>query len=168
MLKQLNHIAPEHLLSFPRQKQAEADYGVQRMAKFMMVALFFAAGLMLSLGQSQAADRPDSFADLAEALTPSVVNISTTTVVESRGGGSQLPQFPEGSPFEDFFRDFENQDRPRRAQSLGSGFIIDKEGYVVTNNHVIENADEITIYLSDDDSFSAKIVGRDEKQISRF
>ena len=163
MLKQLNHIAPEHLLSFPCHKQAEADYSAQRMAKFMMAALFLAAGLMLSLGQSQAADRPDSFADLAEALTPSVVNISTTTVVESRGGGSQLPQFPEGSPFEDFFRDFENQDRPRRAQSLGSGFIIDKEGYVVTNNHVIENADEITIYLSDDDSFSAKIVGRDEK-----
>ena len=163
MLKQLNHIAPEHLLSFPRHKQAEADYSAQRMAKFMMAASFFVAGLMLSLGQSQAADRPDSFADLAEALTPSVVNISTTTVVESRGGGSQLPQFPEGSPFEDFFRDFENQDRPRRAQSLGSGFIIDKEGYVVTNNHVIENADEITIYLSDDDSFSAKIVGRDEK-----
>ncbi|MGB1614496.1 MAG: hypothetical protein ACPHCX_06955, partial [Candidatus Puniceispirillaceae bacterium] len=60
MLKQLNHIAPEHLLSFPRHKQAEADYSAQRMAKFMMAALFFAAGLMLSLGQSQAADRPDS------------------------------------------------------------------------------------------------------------
>ena len=119
--------------------------------------------VLLSFEQSQAADRPESFADLAEALTPSVVNISTTTMIESRGKGTPLPQFPEGSPFEDFFRDFEEQERPRQGQSLGSGFIVDKRGYVVTNNHVIENADKITIYLSNDDSFSAEIVGRDEK-----
>ena len=112
---------------------------------------------------AMAAERPDSFADLAENLSPSVVNISTTTVVESRPR-SDIPNFPEGTPFEDFFREFQDRGgRPRRAQSLGSGFIIDASGIVVTNNHVIENADEISVTLANDESFEAKLIGRDQK-----
>ncbi len=107
-------------------------------------------------------ERPISFANLAEEKTPSVVNISTTTIVRDKRG-MDMPQFPEGSPFEDFFKEFEERDKSRKAQSLGSGFIIDKEGIVVTNNHVIENAEQITVFLSDDQRFEATLVGRDEK-----
>ena len=75
-----------------------------------------------------------------------------------------MPQFPEGSPFEDFFKEFQDRGEPsRRAQSLGSGFIIDAAGIVVTNNHVIENADEISVILANDESFQAKVIGRDAK-----
>ena len=90
-----------------------------------------------------AGERPDSFADQAEKLSPAVVNISTTTI-DSEGPSRDMPQFPPGSPFEEFFKNFGDSDRKRRASSLGSGFIIDKEGIVVTNYHVIENAEEIT------------------------
>ncbi len=107
-------------------------------------------------------ERPISFADLAEEKTPSVVNISTTTIVRDKRG-MDMPQFPEGSPFEDFFKEFEDRGKSRRTQSLGSGFIIDKDGIVVTNNHVIENAEQITVFLSDDQQFEATLVGRDEK-----
>lgn len=110
--------------------------------------------------------RPDSFADLAERLLPAVVNISTTTTL---GGerGPQMPQFPPGSPFEDFFREFFDRQQPpsvpRRATSLGSGFIIDADGYIVTNNHVIESAEEVTVILQDDTALKAEVVGRDPK-----
>ena len=130
---------------------------------FMKMALFAAlAFALLGLMISSAQARPDSFADLAENLSPAVVNISTTTLVKT-GGGMDLPQFPPGSPFEEFFKDFEEKGQTRRAQSLGSGFIIDEKGIVVTNNHVIENAEQITIYLSNDDSYEAEVIGRDEK-----
>ena len=110
---------------------------------------------------------PESFADLAEQLLPSVVNISTSQVVKARPGRSNTPdtpQAPPGSPFEDFFKDFfdrQQDNRPRRATSLGSGFIVDAAGYVVTNNHVIADADEITVVLQDDTSLKAELVGRD-------
>ncbi|MBT5255873.1 MAG: trypsin-like serine protease, partial [Alphaproteobacteria bacterium] len=109
-----------------------------------------------------ASERPVSFAELAELKTPAVVNISTTTIVRDKRG-MDLPQFPEGSPFEDFFKEFEERGKSRKAQSLGSGFIIDESGIVVTNNHVIENAEQITVFLSNDESFDATLVGRDEK-----
>ena len=109
-----------------------------------------------------AADRPDSFADQVERLSPAVVNISTTTIV-NEGPAMDMPQFPPGSPFEDFFRNFGENDRKRRAASLGSGFIIDKSGIVVTNFHVIENAEEITVTLSDETVFTAKVLGQDQK-----
>ena len=125
----------------------------------VFVALFVVLG-----GQSAAsAERPESFADLAEKLSPAVVNISTTMVVNGNNR-PQMPQFPEGSPFEDFFKEFQDRGEPsRRAQSLGSGFIIDAAGIVVTNNHVIENADEISVILANDESFQAKVIGRDAK-----
>ncbi len=111
-----------------------------------------------------------SFADLAEKLLPAVVNISTTQSAPQRQQGQrpEVPQFPPGSPFEDFFRDFfdrQQQDQPqRKATSLGSGFIIDaKNGYVVTNNHVVQDADEITVILQDDTNIKAELVGKDSK-----
>jgi len=120
---------------------------------------------------------PDSFADLAARLLPAVVNISSSQTVQAHKGGPELPQFPPGSPFEQFFKDFMNRNRPggqggggqggeaqpeRRLQSLGSGFIIDPSGLVVTNNHVIEGADQITVTLQDGTTMKATVVGRDE------
>ena len=124
-------------------------------------ALAGAAIMFVTLDIS-AAERPDSFADQAEALSPAVVNISTTTIVND-GPSADMPQFPPGSPFEDFFRNFGDDNRQRRASSLGSGFIIDDVGIVVTNFHVIENAEEITVTLADEASFTAKVLGQDQK-----
>jgi serine protease Do len=111
---------------------------------------------------------PDSFADLAAKLLPAVVNISSTTDVTS-DAPPDVPQFPPGSPFQQFFNDFMNRHRPpggpppneRRMQSLGSGFIVDPSGLIVTNNHVIEGADQITVTLQDNTSLKATVVARD-------
>ncbi len=112
---------------------------------------------------------PESFAELAEMALPAVVNISTQQTVEQRRV-PDMPQFPPGSPFEEFFKRFfdqepgEREDRPsRRTTSLGSGFIIDPAGIIVTNNHVIDEADEITVRLQDDRQLEAEVVGRDPK-----
>ena len=102
--------------------------------------------------------RPGSFADLAEKLMPSVVNISTTQTV--RTTKNQFPfQFPPGSPFEDMFKEFQ-QPTERKASSLGSGFIIRKEGIVVTNNHVIANAEDIIVKIGDKE-YKADVLGSD-------
>jgi serine protease Do len=136
-----------------------------------------AAGLTAAPVFARAA--PDSFADLAARLLPAVVNISSSQNVQARNGapgvGPEVPMFPPGSPFEQFFKDFLNRNRPggkpngeapatpeRRMQSLGSGFIIDPSGLVVTNNHVIDGADEITVTLQDNTTLKATVVGRDE------
>ena len=107
--------------------------------------------------------RPDSFAELAEQVSPSVVNITTSTVVASRTGPRGV--VPEGSPFEDFFREFQDRqddgDRPRRSSALGSGFVISEDGYVVTNNHVIDGADEILIEFFSGEELPATVVGKD-------
>ena len=128
------------------------------------IAVPAVAGIMITFSAvgGAAADRPDSFADQVEQLSPAVVNISTTTIV-GEGPGMDMPQFPPGSPFEEFFKNFGDENRQRRASSLGSGFIIDAEGIVVTNFHVIENAEEITVTLSDETSFTAKVLGQDQK-----
>ena len=110
---------------------------------------------------------PESFSRLAEMASPAVVNIRIEKTVKLRG--PSMPQFhqrdPWGreKPFKDFFERFFGEDAPRefRQPSLGSGFIIDKSGYVVTNNHVVENADKIVVKLNDDHEFDAKVVGRD-------
>jgi serine protease Do len=145
------------------------------------LAVPLAAGVPTEPTYARAA--PDSFADLASKLLPAVVNISSTQTAQARAGvpggpgaGPEIPLFPPGSPFEQFFKDFMNRNRPpggggrgdnspapdRRMQSLGSGFIIDASGLVVTNNHVIDGADEITVTLQDNTALKAKVLGRDE------
>ena len=114
------------------------------------------------------ANTPDSFADLAEKLLPAVVNISSTAKVEQPEDFPDLPQFPEGSPFEDFFEEFMGR-RGRGTPaippaSLGSGFVIDAErGYIITNNHVISDAEEVRVTFHDDETIEAEVIGRDEK-----
>jgi serine protease Do len=101
---------------------------------------------------------PDSFADLAERLMPSVVNISTTQTIKTKA--NPLPfQFPPGSPFEEMFKDF-NQPTERKASSLGSGFIINKNGTIITNNHVINNAEDIVVRVGEKE-YEAKVLGAD-------
>ena len=101
---------------------------------------------------------PNSFADLAEKLMPSVVNISTTQTIKTTANPFPF-KFPPGSPFEEMFKDFE-QPTERKASSLGSGFIINKNGTVITNNHVINNAEDIVVRVGDKD-YKAKIIGAD-------
>jgi len=130
-------------------------------------ALAIAAGLALFAGAAEARG-PESVADVAAPLLDAVVNISTSQTV-SGSRGIPVPQLPEGSPFQDFFDEFFDQQqdggesRPRRVQSLGSGFVIDPSGIIVTNNHVIEGADEITANFNDGTKLTAELIGRDEK-----
>ena len=102
---------------------------------------------------------PASFADLAEKLMPSVVNISTTTTVVSNTNPFPF-QFPPGSPFEDMFKEF-NKPTERKATALGSGFIINKKGLIVTNNHVIQGAEDIVVTFNDKSEYKAKVIGKD-------
>ena len=131
----------------------------------------FAAALVVALSPlSQAAARgaPESFADLAEELSPAVVNISTSQTVTApeRPRG---PQLPENSPFRELFPDLFGEDGspqrrgPRKASSLGSGFVISADGYIVTNNHVIDGADEIKANFADGTSLDATLIGTDPK-----
>jgi serine protease Do len=102
---------------------------------------------------------PESFADLAEKLMPSVVNISTTQTVVTNSNPFPF-QFPPGSPFEDMFKEF-GAPQERKSSALGSGFIIDEKGIVVTNNHVIQDAEDIIVRVNGDKEFKAKVVGAD-------
>ncbi len=110
-----------------------------------------------------------SFADIVDRVGPAVVNIATTKAVpRGQNPAFPFPEPPPGSPFEDFFREFFDRNRPpeqtpQRQASLGSGFVVDPAGYVVTNNHVIAEADEISVIFGDDTTYSAKLVGRDQK-----
>jgi serine protease Do len=132
-----------------------------------VAAVAVVLSLLLTFAPAQAKSPPESFAELADALLPAVVNISTTQTLEGHPG-IEIPGFPPGSPFEEFFKEFFERNQPRdqqqrRATSLGSGFIVDPSGYIVTNNHVIQDADEITVILHDDTRLPAKLVGRDAK-----
>src|SRR5271168_1421485 len=153
-----------------------ASKPARRAAPGRLMALLIVIPAALISWPAVARPAPDSFADLADRLLPSVVNISTTQTVKSERGhehsGPDIPQFPPGSPFEEFFRDFfehgvpkggRQEAQPRKGTSLGSGFIIDPAGYIVTNNHVIADADEITVILHDDTNLKAELVGRDTK-----
>ena len=123
--------------------------------KKFLVYLFLS---IIWVGNANSNSIPGSFADLAEKLMPSVVNISTTQTIKTKS--RQLPfQFPPGSPFEEMFKDF---DKPteRKASSLGSGFIIDKNGTVITNNHVIKNAEDILVKVGNKE-YKAKVIGAD-------
>ncbi len=137
-----------------------------RIQFYMVGAMLTLAFIMAQAVVAAARGAPDSFADLAERLSPSVVNITTTTTVVGRGERT-MPQVPEGSPFEDMFRDFldrgQQQDRPQRSSALGSGFVVSADGYIVTNNHVIDGADEIVIEFFDGSERDATLVGTDPK-----
>jgi serine protease Do len=148
-----------------------------------LFAVIAAAVLLAPLTAPAAARGPENIADVAETVIDAVVNISTSQKVEARPntnqggqrGENQTPQVPPGSPFEEFFEEFfknrrgpggqgENQNRgPRRVNSLGSGFVIDAAGLVVTNNHVVAEADEVTVVFNDGSRLKAEIVGRDQK-----
>lgn len=134
-----------------------------RLAQFKLMWIT-ALGAVLIMAQSITAQaRPESFADLAEQISPAVVNITTSTTVAGRTGPQGI--VPEGSPFEDFFREFQDRDgndnAPRRTSALGSGFVISEDGYVVTNNHVIDGADEILIEFYSGEELPATVVGKD-------
>tara|TARA_A100001388_G_scaffold234673_1_gene188046 strand:- start:2204 stop:3604 length:1401 start_codon:yes stop_codon:yes gene_type:complete len=126
-----------------------------RIIKVYFLSIFF---LFCHSAQSFSKNAPESFADLAEKLMPSVVNISTTQTVVTNSNPFPF-QFPPGSPFEDMFREF-GSPQERKSAALGSGFIIDKEGIVVTNNHVIKDAEDIIVRVNDKE-FKANVVGAD-------
>ncbi|RUA13629.1 MAG: serine protease [Alphaproteobacteria bacterium] len=115
--------------------------------------------LILPISFAHAKMVPGSFADLAEKLMPSVVNIASTQTIRTTSNPFPF-EFPEGSPFEDMFKEF-NQPRERKATGLGSGFIIDEKGIVVTNNHVIQGAEDIIVSVNGSTEYKAKIIGTD-------
>lgn len=134
--------------------------------------LLLAAALGLSLAitalpvaPAYARGAPESFADLAQSISPSVVNITTTAVVAAPTNDG--PIVPKGSPFEEFFNEFgqngQGPQEPQREQALGSGFVVSADGFIVTNNHVIEGADEIEIEFFSGQRLKAKLVGTDPK-----
>ena len=135
--------------------------GIKSISFVMLIALFTSQIV-------GARGAPESFADLVEELSPAVVNITSTKLMKQQP--EFKPSIPPGSPFEEFFREFQDRGSPknspkrrRRGTALGSGFIISSDGFVVTNNHVIENADEIEIEMIDGTLIQAEVFGRDEK-----
>ena len=129
-----------------------------------LLALVLGFGLSVApVYEAQAFGAPESFAELAEKISPAVVNITTSAMIAAPTDG--MPMVPEGSPFQDFFDDFggPGQGGPQRSEALGSGFVVSEDGYIVTNNHVIEGADEITIEVFGGEKLKAKLVGTDPK-----
>ena len=124
--------------------------------KKLLLTLF----LISFVSNTFAKDVPTSFADLAEKLMPSVVSISTTTTVVTNSNPFPGFQFPPGSPFEDMFKEFGTPQK-RKSAALGSGFIIDKKGIVITNNHVIQDSEDIVVRVDGDKEYKAKIIGAD-------
>jgi serine protease Do len=147
-----------------------------RLRSLMAAACLGAATILISAPPASARG-PEGIADVAEKVIDAVVNISTSQTVEAKGspgeGRGAVPQLPPGSPFEEFFDDFFKKNRrggqrggdmqPHKTSSLGSGFIVDTSGIVVTNNHVIADADEINVILNDGTKIKAEIVGIDKK-----
>lgn len=135
-----------------------------RQANQIFALLVLAFALVFTANHARAQIRPDSFADLAEAVSPAVVNITTSMIINARDDDGA-----DSTPFDDMFRDFQDRNgdgdrqQERRGSALGSGFIISPDGYVVTNNHVIEDADEIVIELFDGGFLDAVIVGVDPR-----
>ncbi|WP_336800538.1 DegQ family serine endoprotease [Kaistia sp. MMO-174] len=148
---------------------AAATKKPNRLRLAVTLGAFLTAATPAALAPAWAGQGPDSVADLAAGLVDSVVNISTSQTVEG-ARGIPAPQAPEGSPFQEFFDEFFNKQKdgttnapPRKVQSLGSGFVIDSTGVIITNNHVIEGADEIIANFNDGTKLTATLVGRDEK-----
>ncbi len=135
--------------------------------KSLRNAAFAALLLLIPTGLPAQAEGPESVASLAATLSPAVVNIGTSRRVPS-GNGVPFPDFPEGSPLEELFNDRNpnqglGEEQMQEARSLGSGFIISPEGVIVTNNHVIDGADEIEVFLTDGIRLPAEVIGRDDK-----
>ena len=128
------------------------------MKKFKLLFLILIFSISLS-SNSISKSVPASFADLAEKLMPSVVNISTTQTVVTNTNPFPF-QFPPGSPFEDMFKEF-GTPQERKSSALGSGFIIDEKGIVITNNHVIQDAEDIIVRVNGDKEYKAKVLGAD-------
>ena len=129
-----------------------------------LLALVLGFGLSVAPArQADAFGAPESFAELADEISPSVVNITTSAMIAAPTDGA--PMVPEGSPFEEFFDDFGSPEGggAQRSEALGSGFVISEDGYIVTNNHVIEGADEIIIEFFSGKKLEAKLVGTDPK-----
>lgn len=143
----------------------EGNKQVRGAGAFRVLWLGLLTFVVLMAHTLQADARPNSFADLTDRVSPAVVNITTSTAV-ARGTGPG-PIVPEGSPFEDFFREFQDRNRdngrPRRSSALGSGFVISEDGYVVTNNHVIDGADEIVVEFFTGEELEAEVIGTDPK-----
>ena len=131
---------------------------LKRMKKYFKFILVLFVSLSISFA-GNAKDIPSSFADLAERVMPSVVNISTTTTVTTQANPFPF-QFPPGSPFEDMFKEFGTPQK-RKSSALGSGFIVDEKGIVITNNHVIQGAEDIVVRVNGDKEFKAKVIGAD-------
>ena len=130
----------------------------KRMKKYFKFILVLIVTFSISV-TGNTKDIPSSFADLAERVMPSVVNISTTTTVTTQANPFPF-EFPPGSPFEDMFKEFGTPQK-RKSSALGSGFIIDEKGIVVTNNHVIQGAEDIVVRVNGDKEFKAKVLGAD-------
>ena len=128
--------------------------------KMKKIKILFVALLVVNFSFfADAKNTPESFADLAEKLMPSVVNISTTQTIVTNANPFPF-EFPPGSPFEDLFKEFSTPQK-RKASALGSGFIIDAKGIVVTNNHVIQDAEDIVVTVNGEKEYEAKIIGQD-------
>ena len=133
--------------------------------RLLIAGLFAWAVLLAAPDPGSARPAPDSFADLVEKLTPAVVNIATSFSHESKSQDSPFGELPPGTAPEEFYEFFNRRGGAptQPITSLGSGFIVDPSGLVVTNNHVIADADEITVVLDDNSRLKATIIGRDPK-----
>ena len=167
------HVRPDGTAEAPA---ASAALTVDRRRRWPIIATATAAAL-LATSAAFAKGAPDDIADLAQKVTPAVVNVSvnrTAAPVQMMGGAPDMGQVPEGAPFADLFKRFFGDRHPGfgnrqgpgsgmgRPMAVGSGFIIDQQGYVVTNNHVIDDADAIKVTIGDE-SYPATVIGRDEK-----
>jgi serine protease Do len=146
-----------------------AQFGISGFISLLMLFSLATQGCSENKATTQFVGFPQSFADLAEKVKPAVVNISTTSTVTIPGNPFHQffgpDQGDQNEQFNDFFKHFFNEtpDRKMKQQSLGSGFIINRDGYIITNNHVVNNASEIKVKLSDGREFKAKVIGRDSK-----
>ena len=151
-----------------RQRFGRLRYG--RLGAAALAAALLVGVAIDGVSPAQSKGAPDSFADLSDSLIDAVVNISTSQRVAG-SGNVPMPQVPPGSPFEEFFDEFfdrddedeKDNDRPRRVNSLGSGFVISEDGIIITNNHVIAKADEIVANFNDGTKLPAELIGFDEK-----